>query len=192
MGGQPRSFPSETVGGVRRLSVFALLTVGTLAWGALAFGAVYRWAYQPLLMALFALGSWGLRPVGSPRRVNRNLTIGLLILVGAVGLQLIPVPRDTLAAISPSTDSLLRAYDLAYARLSTSDERVGHASSILPEQTRSSALRAFWPSSSGAVLRWSGLVMGFSLVSGEPPSRSREVLAGTFTGWRGTECRFRP
>jgi len=119
-------------------SVFSLLTVGALAWGVLTFGAVYPWAYRPLLVALAGLGTWGaFAPAGSStRRVNRNLAIGLALLASAVALQLVPVPRDTLLAISPSADSLLRHYDLAYASSSTEGGVVArHALSIQPQQT---------------------------------------------------------
>jgi len=124
---------------VNQRSAFSLLTVGTLAWGALAFGAVYPWAYQPLLMALVGLGAWGLyAPPGvSTQGVNRDLAIGLTLLTGAAALQLIPVPREALLAMSPSADSLLREYDMAYASSLTSGQVVGrHALSIQPEQTR--------------------------------------------------------
>lgn len=91
----------------------------TLAWGAIPFGAVYPWAYWPLAAACATLGGWGLagRAKADRNRVwaSSPLWVGLLVLVLAVGVQLMPLPARVLARLSPSTDSFLRGYDLAYA-----------------------------------------------------------------------------
>jgi hypothetical protein len=88
-----------------------------IAWGALAFGAVYTWAYLPLLAACAAVGllglAWGrgVKICGA----SRSAIIALMI-VGAAGLaQLVPLPVAMLKTLSPATDAFLRHYDLAYA-----------------------------------------------------------------------------
>lgn len=120
----------------------------TLAWGALAFGAVYPWAYWPLAAACAILGLWafagkpeGLRHRGTggaeaPRQHHspaRALAVGLLVLVLAVAIQLVPIPARTLARISPSTDTFLRSYDAQYA--ADAGTRLPHPLSIRPQGT---------------------------------------------------------
>lgn len=95
----------------------AVLVVATLAWGALAFGAVYSWAYIPLLVMCATLGLAGLvRPrqqVSSP--VGWPLRVSLLVTALAVSVQLVPLSPTTLLRITPATDRLLREYSLTYA-----------------------------------------------------------------------------
>jgi O-Antigen ligase len=88
-----------------------------VAWGCLTFGAVYPWAWQPLIAAWAVAGAWGLlrRVPGVRRRVNTPVALGLLLVVLAIGVQLVPVSRATLMRISPAADEVLRRYDLAYA-----------------------------------------------------------------------------
>ncbi|MCX6544995.1 MAG: O-antigen ligase family protein [Acidobacteria bacterium] len=88
-----------------------------VAWGALAFGAVYDWAYWPLLAAGAIVGVWGLlRHVPRVRRrAGGALLLGILLVAAAIGAQLIPVDRATLVRMSPATDEFLRQYDVAYA-----------------------------------------------------------------------------
>ncbi len=127
----------------------------TLAWGVLAFGAVYPWAYYPLVGAGAILGVWGF--TGRPNRRSRGhhepparaLTLGLLVLILAVALQLVPLPTELLVRISPSTDTFLRFYDVQYAaaagtpsvavpRLTTGSDtsaRPTHPLSIRPKDT---------------------------------------------------------
>ena len=94
----------------------AIAIVVIVAWGALAFGAVYPWAYRPLLAACVAAGLVGLvqsRRRGAP--VSRPAMLTAVLLVGGVVLQLVPLPISVLKAASPSTDAFLRSYDLGYA-----------------------------------------------------------------------------
>jgi O-antigen ligase len=95
----------------------AILILLILAWGALAFGAVYEWAYWPLLAASAAAGVWGLvRDVPRVRhRINVPVLAGILLMATAIGMQLIPMPRATLMQMSPATDEFLRQYDVGYA-----------------------------------------------------------------------------
>jgi hypothetical protein len=117
--------------------VFTTALLLTLAWGALSFGAVYPWAYQPLLAALTVLGLWGLfGPAESRPRANGTLAIGLALLIAAVALQLAPLSHQTLLTVSPAADTFLRRYDIAYATLLASGGAVAHPLSIEPAQTR--------------------------------------------------------
>jgi O-antigen ligase len=88
--------------------------VAAIAWGALAFGAVYPWAYTPLAVACTVIGLAGLW-VGYTRRppISR-LALGLAAIGVAVSLQLVPLPRAVLARVSPGTDAFLRQYDFRY------------------------------------------------------------------------------
>jgi O-antigen ligase len=103
-----------------------------LAWGVLAFGAVYPWAYWPLVLVMTAIGGCGLiarSPIDEPRWAGLS---GALAAVGVVvAIQLVPVPVGVLAFISPARDQLLRQHDVQYA--------IGmavHPLSIAPTATR--------------------------------------------------------
>ena len=91
--------------------------VAIIAWGALAFGAVYTWAYVPLLIACAAVGllglTWGRRARIS--RTNRAPIIALMIVIAAGAVELVPLPVGVLKILSPSTDAFLQQYDIAYA-----------------------------------------------------------------------------
>jgi O-antigen ligase len=95
----------------------AWLILVVIAWGALAFGSVYDWARWPLLAGSVAVGAWGFarRVPHARRRVNGPILAGLLLVALAVGVQLVPLDRQTLRAWSPATHSFLRQYDLRYA-----------------------------------------------------------------------------
>lgn len=90
-------------------------TVASLAWGALAFGAVYPWAFTPLLVACLSLGlaSFLVHSCGASR--TRSLAAAFLAIAAACAIQLVPLSSSTLGWISPATDRLLRQYDIAYA-----------------------------------------------------------------------------
>jgi O-antigen ligase len=90
-----------------------LATVVIVGWGAFAFGAVYPWAYAPLLIACAAVGIAGLA-------LGRNaVPVGLAIGLGLVALgamvQLVPLPRAALETVSPAGHRFLAEYDLGYA-----------------------------------------------------------------------------
>ncbi len=96
------------------MSVPLLIVV---AWGALAFGAVYDWAYGGLLAACVILALRGLlkRVPHARRRVNLPVLAGLVIVCAAISVQLIPLDRATLVSLSPATDDFLRQYNIEYA-----------------------------------------------------------------------------
>jgi len=104
----------------------------TLAWGALAFGAVYPWAYTPLGIACVAIGVLGFLPrrdVGLAR-VNRPLLIGVSLVAVVTALQLAPLPHETLMRLSPATESFLRRYDLHYAAMAELEEAMARTEAV--------------------------------------------------------------
>jgi O-antigen ligase len=105
----------------RRLkTVDGLILSGTLAliaWGTLAFGAPYPWAYIPLFTAAAVIGTtafWRARAVRIPRE-----TLWMLVALTATGFaaaaQAIPLPHQVRTAISPASESFLREVDVRYS-----------------------------------------------------------------------------
>src|SRR5262249_46300245 len=80
----------------------------------LAFGGVYVWGYSPLVGAAACVGLAGVIQ-HRHRALNLRALIGAALLVaGAIGLQLVPLPASIRGALSPHADDLLRQYDLAF------------------------------------------------------------------------------
>src|SRR5207247_5602792 len=90
------------------------LVVALVAWGALAFGAVYPWGYRVLAGASIAAGLIGLRG-GRLRRVPPALAVAFALLVVSILVQQVPLPRAALERISPATVALLGHRDHALA-----------------------------------------------------------------------------
>lgn len=90
------------------------LIVTLIALGTLAFGAVYAWAFIPLFAAAGLTGLVALRRAGIQRGL-RPLATGLLLLWAAVAVQLLPLPRQLLAGISPNATRLLTNFSLLFA-----------------------------------------------------------------------------
>ena len=113
--------------------LFTISIVLTVAWGALSFGAVYPWAYWPLLGACAVLGVSGL-VFGAHRRpeIPKPLLSGLTLILLAGSLQLVPLPRSMLNRLSPGADAVLQRHDLVYA----ADPNLPHPLSIRPEGGR--------------------------------------------------------
>lgn len=122
------------------LSAFAHLgfaaTVLLTTWGVLAFGAVYDWAYLPLASGAGTLGLvlWK-RTTNAYQGLPRPILLSLGAVVAGATFQLIPLPAGARAAISPSTDTLLRTIDLAFAAAATSGTPLLHPLSIDPAAT---------------------------------------------------------
>ena len=107
----------------RALLVVLLLLV---AWGALAFGAVYPWAYTPLFAAAAVVGclAYG-RGAGTgplPAGTKAVLSLLLTVALGAT-LQLVPVRSNVRLQLSPASDSFLRDFDIAYAAAAAAREQ---------------------------------------------------------------------
>ena len=90
------------------------LLVALIGLSALAIGAVYPWGFLPLFAAAALIGLTGLLR-GGIRRKLRPLAAGLALLFTAAAAQLLPIPRATLATLSPHTADLLTQYSPAFA-----------------------------------------------------------------------------
>ena len=90
-------------------------TIASLAWGALAFGAVYPWAYRPLTVVCLVTGLAAMGVARSQGVPSRPLLVTLVLVWLAIGVQLVPIPADILAAVSPVTIEAVRALDVRYA-----------------------------------------------------------------------------
>jgi len=106
-----------------------VLAVATVAWGVGAFGAVYSWAYVPLIAMATVVSVTSLLHRDDAARRSRLPAAAAAIAI-AIGLQLLPLPPRVLTALSPSTDRILSAYDLSYAARSK-----WHSLSIDPVST---------------------------------------------------------
>ena len=116
----------------RALAVFALI-----AWGALAFGAVYPWAFMPLFIGCALLGAADLIRQRGSAHDQIPLAVALALVAAAIAAQLIPIPSDAIRSISPETDTLLRQIRVGYPDIFAS-----HPLSIHPAATELS-LAAF-------------------------------------------------
>ena len=94
--------------------VVPALLVTLIGLGALAIGAVYPWGFLPLFAAAALIGLTGLFRHGI-RRELRPLAAGLALLFTVVAGQLLPIPRTTLATLSPHTVDILSEYSPAFA-----------------------------------------------------------------------------
>lgn len=102
-----------------------------VAWGALAFGAVYPWAFTPLFIAAFLLGALLLVRHRGPGRDLAPLALALALAAAAAASQLVPMPREAIQALSPGTDRLLEQVRIGYPTVVSS-----HPLSIHPAATR--------------------------------------------------------
>lgn len=108
---------------VQRLAIF--LTVATIAWGALAFGGVYPWAYWLLAGLGISAGTAGLIASGKApqgrfaekrqRGVSVALIAGLVSVGIVVCLQLLPLPLHVLRILNPNGVELLQRLSPAFA-----------------------------------------------------------------------------
>jgi hypothetical protein len=119
----------------QRLAIVFLWAM--VAWGVLAFGGVYAWAYQPLLIAAATFGAYGWF-ASSPanRRAVIPLTCVLITGVGLIVMQLIPMTPEWLLRISPGTDRVLADYNLPYRLARLAGVPAAHPLSIAPGETQ--------------------------------------------------------
>jgi hypothetical protein len=142
--------------------------LAVIAWGALAFGAVYPWAYWPLAAALTASAAFSLtvaRWSGAPFS-GRPVAWALAAVGCAIAAQLIPLPSAALAALSPGATTLITELNPAFA------------AGLLPRHPAS-----VWPSSTWTALAlylalaaW--LIGLMQLLSSSGSRRFVEALAG--------------
>ena len=96
----------------RRVRLFPYAVLLLLAWGALAFGAEFTWAYTPLLVFSVTVASLGLLARSRANGVrDRALILALVFFLAATVLQVIPLPAPLVNALSPARD------DVDYSRL---------------------------------------------------------------------------
>jgi O-antigen ligase len=120
----------------RKRSVHARILWYTIAFGAVLFGAVYPWVYAPLLAAVAAIGVYGwMSSSEADRAAVKPVIQALLIVIGIIVLQLVPLPLSLLTRVSPATDSAVRQYDLTYAIARATTPSAWHATSIWPPAT---------------------------------------------------------
>lgn len=99
------------------LPIFLVSTWLLVAWGALAFGAVYPWAWRPLITgcAVVGLGSWAAASRAGGQAHDRAVLTGLAAVALAAAVQLVPVSREWRLVLSPASETLLLDQDLKYA-----------------------------------------------------------------------------
>jgi O-antigen ligase len=113
-------------------SAARVLTIAALAWGALAFGAVYPWAYWPLVAACLIAGFAGLFADRRPDAgASRALILALTFTAAAGLLQIVPLPVETLRQVSPSAPGVIAQLEPAFA----TGVVPAHAVSIQPSLT---------------------------------------------------------
>jgi hypothetical protein len=109
-----------------------LLAVAAVGWGALAFGAVYPWAYWPLAVCSLAAGLAASLITPAPGPGARFALPAALIGVGAAVLvQIVPLPAWLLGAVSPGTEALRHTLDPLHG----AGGARWHALSIAPADT---------------------------------------------------------
>jgi O-antigen ligase len=114
-----------------------IAVVLVLAWGVLAFGAVYAWAYWPLIVSSALLGAVahaaakGVEPL--PATI-RPVLVALVLVATAALVQTVPLPLNIRAALSPATESFLRSTDVAYAAAIALDEQGAVRAPVAPRR----------------------------------------------------------
>jgi O-antigen ligase len=83
-----------------------------LAWGTFAFGAVYPWAYVPLMAGATLTGVACLIQFGARGRIAVVPAIAFGLVVGAILLQTVPLPPELRTALSPAHTPLLSQLEL--------------------------------------------------------------------------------
>lgn len=94
---------------------FGMGVVAAIAWGALAFGAVYPWAYWPLTILCAGLGLWAIVALHAwTDWRTRTLGIALGAVALAIGIQAVSLPYSAVQSLSPGVDTFRREYQLVY------------------------------------------------------------------------------
>jgi hypothetical protein len=102
--------------GVRTSSVgLGVCLLVLLAWGALAFGAVYPWAYWPLAVAAALVGTWGIIESEAWRHPRtKGLAIALAAVATAMAVQVVPLPSAVVGWVSPGVEGFFQRYQFGY------------------------------------------------------------------------------
>lgn len=117
----------------RAVAVAQALPLCAIAWGALAFGGVYAWAYWPLAGVCLlsgCLATYVARHTAA-KSADAPLVVVLAVLAGAILVQLFPLPVHMLSAFSPHTVDLLHRLNPAFA----AGLMRWHAISVWPHDT---------------------------------------------------------
>jgi len=109
-----------------------------ISWGALAFGAVYSWAFIPLYAACAVTGLAAFLQRRRTMAMDVPLAVALLLLGAAISLQLVPLHADAIRWLNPETDAFLQRYVLGYPAVVQ-----WHPLSIEPSATRRALLATF-------------------------------------------------
>lgn len=110
-----RFSPQRAAASTLVAAAFALLL-----WGTFAFGAVYDWAFRPIVYLGSAIGLLALLLERRGRPNLMRLTITFILIAGIVGLQLVPVGPQTRARISPAAARVQARYARTYGLLQPS------------------------------------------------------------------------
>jgi O-antigen ligase len=102
-------------------SVLTLAAVLLVAWGAFAFGAVYPWAYTSLGAGATIVGIAALTSMRRARPPLALIATALAAVGATIAMQLVPLPRQTLVAISPHVNQFQERYVADYGRLQAPD-----------------------------------------------------------------------
>jgi hypothetical protein len=89
--------------------------IAAAAWGALAFGAVYPWAYWPLVIVAVGVAAAGLvsrAPVGWRQLDLSSTSLALAVFLAAATVQIVPLPLPAVRAISPEAPSIIAQRNL--------------------------------------------------------------------------------
>src|SRR6476646_4721240 len=107
-------------------------SLALVAWGALAFGAVYPWAWQPLIAGAVIVGAAAMLVAWRRDASARGAAVlwALLAVALTASLQLVPLSVSLRQALSPASENFLLAQDLAY-----SASPGPHALSLSPAMT---------------------------------------------------------
>lgn len=115
------------------ITLAQVLPLCAIAWGALAFGGVYAWAYWPLAGVCLlsgCLAAYVARDAPG-KSVDAPLVVALTVLAGAILVQLFPLPIHTLSTFSPHTIDVLHKLNPAFA----AGLMQWHAISVWPNDT---------------------------------------------------------
>ncbi len=117
----------------RRSFVSVAVLLPAIAWGALAFGAVYPWAYWPLA-GLCIIGGVAAQTMAARAAVDgtsQALKYSLFGVGAAIAIQLVPLPGVVLTLISPHARAVVSRLSPAFA----AGLQPMHPASVWPQDT---------------------------------------------------------